>query len=192
MNNDIQLPKTRIKVGKIEAARRQLEAAIVMYFNGGDSVSTHTLATAATEILTDLAEHRGSANAWSELEGVKPEHRARVRAVFRKAQNFFKHADQDPEEVMDFNPEATAFFILEGVERYRDLSCENPPILRVFSLWFRFRWPDVFIFTPEEQAKFANLRVFWSTNNRAAFFADFLPAYYKSAATINPLTSTSR
>jgi hypothetical protein len=44
----------KIKISKLDAARRQLDTAIRLYFMEGDPVSVHTLAAAAFEILKDL------------------------------------------------------------------------------------------------------------------------------------------
>jgi argininosuccinate synthase len=45
---------TSIIVTKIEAARRQLNTAIELWFNDGDPVSIHTLASSAHQIIHDL------------------------------------------------------------------------------------------------------------------------------------------
>ena len=44
-----------IEVSKLDAARRQLETAIRLFFYDGDFVSTHTLAAAAFNVLNDLS-----------------------------------------------------------------------------------------------------------------------------------------
>src|SRR6266852_3470274 len=141
--------ENRITLNKLEVARRQLETAIQMYFNGGDPLSTHSLATAALEVLSGLNNARKGSPMLSDLESsgaIRPDKLELARRVFRGAQNFFKHADKDPEGVLDFNPEATAFYLHDAVEKYRELSKENPPIVRVFALWFRVQWTEVFHF----------------------------------------------
>ena len=42
------------KIDKIEAARRQLDTAIDLYFNEGDSLSCFTLSYASLKLLFDL------------------------------------------------------------------------------------------------------------------------------------------
>ena len=41
---------------KIEAARRQIDAAIELYFHEGDELATHTLVGAAHILITDLSK----------------------------------------------------------------------------------------------------------------------------------------
>jgi hypothetical protein len=43
-----------IRVTKQDAAKRQLETAIGLWFSEGDEVSTHTLATSALKVLHDV------------------------------------------------------------------------------------------------------------------------------------------
>jgi hypothetical protein len=47
-----------VRLGKLEAARRQLETAIKLYFADGDEVSIHTLTGAAYPLIRDINEHR--------------------------------------------------------------------------------------------------------------------------------------
>ena len=107
MNINKPNAEIRIKVTKLDAARRQLESAIVSYFNGGDPVPIHTLATSAREILSNLNTHRGGKPMYFDLEVIKPEYRKELRKKFRAAQNFFKHADNDPNGILNFYPESS-------------------------------------------------------------------------------------
>jgi hypothetical protein len=47
------------KVSKLDAAKRQLETAIRLYFSDGDPVSIHTLTAAAYNILRDVTKQKG-------------------------------------------------------------------------------------------------------------------------------------
>jgi len=181
--NDFQ--KGRITIGKLEAARRQLETAISLYFNNGDQVSTHSLASVSIEILDGLNKACNGTPMILDLEAsgaIKPDKLKLARQAFRKPQNFFKHADEDPNDVLDFHPEASAGFLLAAVEKYRELSGENPPIMRVFALWFRVQWTDVFRFSNGEEVVLGTARLLFRFDDKARFFALFLPLYASEAA----------
>jgi hypothetical protein len=53
------LLREEIIVDKLNAARRQLESAITMFFENWDVVSQHTLISAAYGVLYDLGKQRG-------------------------------------------------------------------------------------------------------------------------------------
>lgn len=57
----VQTEEEKLTITKLDAARRQLHTAIVLWFNDGDPISTHTLASAAYEVvhvLLTLAGHQ--------------------------------------------------------------------------------------------------------------------------------------
>jgi hypothetical protein len=58
-----------IKVSKTDAAKRQLDTAIRLWLDEGDSVSIHTLAAAAHQIVHDLGKKRGVTDMLRALPG---------------------------------------------------------------------------------------------------------------------------
>src|SRR5437660_11025323 len=92
-------------IAKLDAAERQLAQAIRLFFDRGDEIAVHTLASAAYQVLSDLCAKRGIAREIEDSEilaeiGVKGE----FIAAMRKPQNFFKHADRDAEDTVRFSP----------------------------------------------------------------------------------------
>lgn len=79
------------RITKIDAARRQLDAAIGLWLKEDDLAAVHTLAYAATTVLRDLGRH---AKPPIELINIGP------YALDRDAANFLKHADTDPDAWM--------------------------------------------------------------------------------------------
>jgi hypothetical protein len=93
-----------IKVSKLDAAKRQLETAIRLYFFDGDPVSIHTLTAAAYNVLRDITKRKGAEPVIFKgqvFDYVKPEHHEMFRAKISEAENFFKHADRDHEATVD-------------------------------------------------------------------------------------------
>src|ERR1700676_4736070 len=80
--------KIFIRVNKSEAAKAQLKAAIITWFQGGDPVSIHTLASAAHDCFHWMAKHKGKESilrAWMKAQSKGLQKR------IADAQNFFKH-----------------------------------------------------------------------------------------------------
>lgn len=66
----------------------------------------------------------------------------RIRTIVSRYENFFKHADRDPDSLLDFNPEATEVFILDAVVTYESLTQEIAPILSTFKAWIFLQEPQ--------------------------------------------------
>ena len=82
---------TRSEVDKFEAAQRQLDCAIRLWLVDEDSIAIHTLAYAACCILRDLFDSQKR-----EVLG-----KFEVSQKFGEIPNFLKHADRDPEYVLN-------------------------------------------------------------------------------------------
>jgi hypothetical protein len=103
-----------IRIGKVDAARRQLRTAITLWFNDGDPVSVHTLAFAAYEVIHAISEKRDPyrRDLLFDSFNIKDEYRREWNAHIRSNANFFKHADRDGEAVIDFKPSISELFFL--------------------------------------------------------------------------------
>jgi len=143
----------KIKISKLEAARRQLDTAIRLYFSNADPVSIHTLAAAALDLLKDLDEHGPKTGTFYDhlQTNVKPEYLQQARNIFRAPQNFFKHADADPEKVLEFSVALPEAFLVSGCEKYGELAGEVTPEMFVYRLWFSHHNPDLLM--PEVAAR---------------------------------------
>ena len=86
-----------IKISKLDAAKRQLESAILLYFNDSDPVSIHTLAGAAHGILADLNKKGGGHPMILSDFLIKDDFKQDFRKKLSEAKNHFKHANQDPD-----------------------------------------------------------------------------------------------
>jgi len=129
-----------ITVDKYQAAYRQLNTAIRIYFSGGDLVSVHTLAGASHIIFHDLVENKHPNGSWeitaaqdSKLELGK------FLKIAREAQNFIKHASRDPNGVLTLNEEDTEHLLFLVIQNICIL-LNNGEVLSneatVFQLWF--------------------------------------------------------
>ncbi len=87
-----------ITISKLDAAKRQLETAITLYFHDGDPVSIHTLTSAAYNVIRTINKKRNGPPMFEKDEFiedyVKPEYQDQVRKQLNEAENFFKHADR--------------------------------------------------------------------------------------------------
>lgn len=87
------------KISKYEAAKRQLETAIDLFFEDGDALSAHTLAFAAFKVLLNLYLHRGNDDFGKQVDKLIAEGVGWQR--FSETANFLKHADRDPDAFLE-------------------------------------------------------------------------------------------
>lgn len=166
---------TTIKVSKIDAARRQLDTAIQLYFNDFDSISIHTLTGAAHGILRNLCRKNNGGSLFDFLEKnfVRTEKITEFRKSVTKARNHFKHANSDHDFVLDFNPGINDYFIYDSCLMYQALTSEPSKYQKIFSLWFQISHLDLYNFPPHWMPDYTDYKNKYS-NNKNLFFIDFL------------------
>ena len=169
-----------LKVSKLDAAKRQLETAIRLYFSNGDPVSIHTLSAAAYEILFDISKRRGAEPMFIKdkfIDLLRPESQRKFAQKVNEAENFFKHADRDPEATLDFNPGSSEYLMWDACWQYSKLTGEEPPLFTTHRVWFMANNPDFFN-PPEEFEEVLHGNAHSIVQmGRARYFAMALPAF---------------
>ena len=131
-----------MRLTKIEVAEKQLREAIRLFAEGRDPVTVQTVVGAAHQVLTDLARKNGFGSVIKDSSYVRPEKKKEWITLVNSAQNFFKHADLDPEAVLDFRPAFTKFLLFDAVEMYlilqKSLFWEGV----VFRAWMYVNYPQ--------------------------------------------------
>ena len=126
----------RVHISKLEAAKRQLDVAIRLLFDGGDVVAVHTLVGAASVIISDLVEKHHPDKSWDKFaQEANKITASEYFQVMRKPQNFLKHARNDSSATLDFDPkdtESVAFWTVMNLGNFGVLSMEGS----VLQLWY--------------------------------------------------------
>ncbi len=177
--------QSTLKLSKLDAAKRQLEMAIRIYFQNGDPVSIHTLVAAAYNVLHALNKTKGGEPMIVKdrfVEYVKPEHHREFIDRINSAENFFKHADRDPEGVLDFNPQQSEYLLIDAVSQYFKLSGEDLPLFAVFRGWYVANNPHLFDFPPEQQRMLHTNSPSIVELGRARYFEMILPVVMRAHA----------
>jgi hypothetical protein len=104
----------KIRIGKLDAARRHLQTAITLWFTSGDLVSIHTLASAAYEVIHSISKKRAPnrRDLLFDSDLIKDEYRDVFCSHIKRPANFFKHADRDGGSVIEFDPSLSTGFML--------------------------------------------------------------------------------
>jgi len=157
-------------ISKLDAAERQLKTAIKFFFDGGDLISIHTLVAAADGILTDLCKVKGIPPGFlKDVElYIKPEGWSIWFQKLNESQNFFKHANSDPEGVHNLKPDITEGLILNATIAHRSLTKRILLESHIYFMWWAAKNPNLMKESPEkgvfiklhEEGAFQNLTIY--------------------------------
>jgi len=130
-------------IEKLDAACRQLNTAISLWFSNGDSVSIHTLVCSAHQIVHDINQKQGGRDLIYDSLVIKDEYRIEANKIFKQAYNFFKHADNDAYGTIEFKPDLTEFFIMFTSMGLEILGRQPDPIRSAFNIYYGLRNPHL-------------------------------------------------
>lgn len=141
---------------KEQVATRQLDNAIRLLFSAGDIVSVHTLAYAAASVYANLLNQRGQQSWRDRLIKCYPGQEREIRNVLGKSANFFKHADNDPEDILEFdennNDETIIVATLEYGELLRGTGRKITRPMGIFQCWYFAKDPRLLEVEPTSQS----------------------------------------
>jgi hypothetical protein len=125
-------------ITKLDVAEREIVAAVQLLFDGGDAIPIYVLANSAREITTTLCEKRGL---HSMVDWIQVDHphmsRKDIHREASKPAAFFKHANKDPDAVLeDFDPTEADTVLYMACADLRNLGRRLPVEGDAFDLWF--------------------------------------------------------
>lgn len=129
-----------INVSKLDAARAQLREAIVLFFEERSPIAIHTLVLASHQVLHD---YTGRSKSMIKNERAIAEYGKERIERFNKEFNFFKHAKNDAQTLLTFDPELQTFFLADALHLYAAATGSWPHEHKVFNFWFILRRPHM-------------------------------------------------
>lgn len=171
-----------LKLSKLDVAKRQLETVIRLYFSHGDPVSIHTLTAASYNVIRDLNKNNSGEKLFAKdrfMDYVKEGHEKEVWDFITSAENFFKHADRDHDEILNFKPEQSEILIFEGCVTYYKLSREFPPLFRLYYAWFIAHHSNWFRLNEENTLLVKKAAPYIAEMARGDYFNTMLPELMK-------------
>lgn len=133
-----------MRVNKPEAARRQIDAAIRLLFSNDDPVAVQTLAAAGFRILRDLA-HGGEKGEMQRIfrNMIKPGMEGEFWTALNRAANFLKHADEDPDGILeDVQEELNDSMLMFACMYYQDLGYQLTATMIALVSWYAVMHPE--------------------------------------------------
>lgn len=148
----------KIKVTKMDAARRQLGTAIELWFTDGDPIAIHTLAAATHEIMHTLFKRKGLQGLVFDSDLIKEEYRGEFAKRMKEDANFFKHAREDADAKREFDPRVNEFLILASVVALQRMGEAFNATELAFYWWLWIHRPNFFILKDPNYHLPVNLR----------------------------------
>ena len=125
-----------IKISQVDAACRQINEAVWLFFGERDSVAVHTLAAAAHGIVRDLLQREKKGSLLKDSPVIRKEKLEEWRNALNSYQNFFKHARRPYPTEIEYNPEVAVWLLFDAVTMYREITGETSHEATVFLAWF--------------------------------------------------------
>jgi hypothetical protein len=153
------MPLDIVTIKKLEAARRQMHTAITLWFADGDSVSVHTLACAAHQIVHDINKKNKGAELLLDSSVIRDEFRKQYFSEMRKAMRFCEHADSDPDPngTVEFAPAITDLFILFTIIGLERFGVRHTDLTVAFLIFYGIRNPRLVAKEFSDRFKVENL-----------------------------------
>ena len=134
----------KIPVSKLAAARRQLDCALELWFADKDPVATHTLAAASYQIIHDInVKKMPDKELLFNSVVIKDEFRQEFVNLLKAPSNFFKHADRDPESIIELVPFGTIVFMLYALVGFQNIGETMTDIESAFLYWLIIHRPKM-------------------------------------------------
>lgn len=136
---------TKLILSKIDVAERQVTQAIRLYFAEGDPVAIHTLASAAHTVARDLLDQREPEKMASFVKDtpvIRPDRKKEWINEVNKYPNYFKHADRDGLNSLEFETDLNPSLILDAVQMVGRLRGEWFAEGLVYWGWYIKKFPE--------------------------------------------------
>ncbi len=130
-------------IDKLDVACRQLNTAISLWFSGGDTVSIHTLACSAHQIVHDINHKQGGRDLIYDSLNIKDQYRRKANKLFKEAYNFFKHAENDTYGTIEFKPSSTELFMMFTSFGLEILGRQPDEIRDAFNIYYGLNNPKL-------------------------------------------------
>ena len=142
-----------MKIHKIEAAKRQLETAIALFFSSGDPCSIIALAAASEEVLGNYTDgtwvQNNEENMFCRMykeainRGLTYKNKCEFsQKLVNVTKNSLKHANHEEEQYVSFNEEETVVRLMHAPMNYQvgsGLEFSDP--MNRFEAWLRSNRP---------------------------------------------------
>jgi hypothetical protein len=137
-------------ISKIDAAQRQLDCAIRLFFGNEEPLAVYALSRAGLRVLLDLTKDADKNSFDGKLNELVNKH---IGEWFNEVTNFLKHADFDPNNQLEWIHELESHLgLFVAISLYEGLANKHTPEMAGFTIWFKMMHPEKFTFPKGKDA----------------------------------------
>ena len=114
-----------------------------MFFEGGHPVPVYTLANAAREVVTSIANQIGVKTAAEDISNIVGITTKNFVGPLVSAANFFKHADRDADATVLFDEDDVRYMLIAACCHFEDVTNGLPMEAIIFTVWVQALFPKV-------------------------------------------------
>lgn len=129
-------------ITKLDAARRQLLAAIHLHWYFQEPIAVYSLASNAAEVCDTLLKKSNSLRLRQEIAAVHGCTEREIAALFNRPRNFIKHADRDADDISpEIDDDDCDAIIQTACIDYMMAAGRSPYIFGLFVTWYSAVYP---------------------------------------------------
>jgi hypothetical protein len=132
-----------VKLNKIDVACSMLDTSIELWFYEKDPISIHTLVCSSYQIIHDINKQVGWRDLLYDSLVIKDEYQKEMNKRLKESYNFFKHADKDKDDTIEFNPELSNTFIMFSCFGLKCLSIPTNNVREAFVSYYALMKPEI-------------------------------------------------
>lgn len=132
-----------MKLNKIDVACSMLDTSIELWFYQKDPVSIHTLVCSSYQIIHDINKQIGWRDLLYDSLVIKDEYQKEINKMLKESYNYFKHADKDINQTIEFNPELSITYIMFSCFGLKCLSIPSNNVREAFVSYYALMKPEV-------------------------------------------------
>ncbi|EMF8823749.1 hypothetical protein V4T79_003321 [Vibrio parahaemolyticus] len=156
-----------LELSKFDVAERQLHLAIELFFLQSDPVSIHTLSEASSQVLRDIAPSFSKHSFYRQHQALTKSEQKKLNTQLNEARNFFKHADKDPSETIQFNPGSNHLSLFETSLLHYEIKGSIDLEIVIYFAWFLSHYSENFPFPSDFMDKVKNAGLLHKKLNHA-------------------------
>jgi hypothetical protein len=130
-----------VRLTRIDAAGRLIDAAIEMFFFDGDPIAIHTIAAASHDIVRALAKRRGVTGLSLGANLIEREFHKQWNDLTRSDTNPLKPVDGDPNDDVEVDPELTEALLMFALRGLRRMGHTCNGLQAAYWTWFCLHHP---------------------------------------------------